>query len=257
MASRPGAVGVSRRTGVLLGLLVAALGTLLLVIGLSGRSEQEESRLETTPVVVVKEGIPRLTPVDQMSARVEIIDVPVDLVVTNAFTSLEQLAAQTGSVALVDLLPGEQLTAKRIGIRPNASGVIVPDGLVEVTVSLSSDRALGGLLAPGGTVGVLASFGTSATDGVTGFLLHSTLVSAVQFASADVVDVQANETGTSGAVVRAPLSDILVTLAVRSGEAGRIVYAAQFGELWLTSETSGSSVGNEPQVDLPRLGLVP
>ena len=248
---------MSRRRGVLIGLVVAAVGTLLLVAGLSGKTNESSTSEETTSVVVVKDPIPRLTPVDQMRTRVEVVDVPVDLVIPDGFSSLDELAAQAGSVALVDLIPGEQLSGKRLGTRPNASGVIVPDGLVEITVSLPSDRALGGLLAAGNTVGVVVSFGTSPTDGVTGFLLHSTLVSAVQYASADVIDVQANEAGASGTVVRAPLSDILVTLAVDSSQASRIVYGSQFGELWLTAENSASTVGNESGVDLPRLGLVP
>jgi len=179
----------------------------------------------------------------------------VELVVSGGFVSLEELSQLSRNVALVDLIPGEQLLRKRLGERPNISGVIIPTGLVEVSIALAPDRALGGLLAPGNRLGVVVTLGTNADEGVTYVLLHSTLVTAVQYANADAVNVLSSESSSAGAVVRAPNSEILVTLAVSSADANRVVFASQFGQLWLTAENAESVVGTEPPVDLPGLGV--
>ena len=70
------------------------------------------------------------------------------------------LAALAGQVATVDLQPGEQLLAVPLR-RPaelQAPGTVaVPAGLQEVSVLLEPQRAVGGRLAAGDTVGVFVS----------------------------------------------------------------------------------------------------
>jgi pilus assembly protein CpaB len=190
-----------------------------------------------------------------MMPNLEIVDVPADLVVSGSFNSIDELSGIPREVSLVDMIPGEQLLRVRLGERPNISGVIIPPGLVEVTIALAPDRALGGLLAAGNRLGVLATFGSNPAEGVTYVLLHTALVTAVQYSNADAANVLSSGSPATGDVVRAPSSEILVTLAVSSIDANRVVFASHFGQLWLTAENAESAVGTEPPVDLPGLGV--
>ena len=89
----------------------------------------------------------------------------------------------SGRVAAVDMLPGEQLLSGRF-VSPDdlraPGSVEVPAGLQEVSVLLEPQRAVGGRLAAGDTVGVVVSQtiqdGTPATHAV----LHHVLVTQVQ-----------------------------------------------------------------------------
>jgi pilus assembly protein CpaB len=141
----------------------------------------------------------------------------------------------------VDLVPGEQLLRGRF-LEPEAlaalSAVEVPEGLHQVSVSLEAQRALGGRLRPGDTVGVIASFTNveAAEDGqaqgeTTHLVLHKVLVT--HFDGGAAVDDE-DEAASSGG--NATEGHVMVTLAVDPTAAERVVLEAEHGSLWLTHE---------------------
>jgi pilus assembly protein CpaB len=125
----------------------------------------------------------------------------------------------------------------------------VPAGFQEVAVALEPERAVGGELGPGDTVGVAMSFepfdlpGTEdLTPSQTHLTFHKVLVTAVQFdqndaAAADAASAQDDE-NPGADVERAPSLRLLVTLAMKAPEVEQVVFAAEFGHIWLTAENA-------------------
>ncbi len=180
---------------------------------------------------------------------------------TNAVDNLEALA---GQVVGVELVPGEQLLESRFVTRANFAnrilGVDVPDDKIEITIALDPERAIGGLILPGDTVAVFASFdpfdlkanvvevdgeevplpdsvadSTEAkTPNTTDLLLQKILVTAVQ----EDVSNSFNDDEQRDVLTESPESELLITLAVDPSEAERIIFAAEFGLLWLGAERS-------------------
>ena len=131
---------------------------------------------------------------------------------------------------------------------------------MEVTVALDPARSVGGLLEPGQTVAVLASFEPfqlsataidvdgevipipgsvagdtdAATPNTTDIILRKVLVTAVQ-ENADAT-LGSNDDEETNRLREAPDGALLVTLAVRPFDAERIVFTSEFGFLWLAIE---------------------
>ena len=194
--------------------------------------------VRTVDVLVADELIPEGTPADALADLVRTETVPAKTVVAGRVTDLDALA---GRVATVDLLPGEQLLAARF-VRPDhleVPGIVdVPEGLQEVSVLLEPQRAVGGRLAAGDTVGVVVSLrmedGTSATHAV----LHGVLVTQVQGAPAPAESTGDQQTASSG--TPAPSASIMITLGVSAAQAEAVVFGIEHGTLWLSLEPDGA-----------------
>jgi pilus assembly protein CpaB len=162
--------------------------------------------------------------------------VPASIVPDGAVT---ELASHSGMVASVDLQPGEQLLGSRL-VDPQAleepGTVPVPDGLQEVTIQLEAPRVIGGQLAAGDTVGFFVSFeGEEGRESKTAKDLHKVLVTSVQGAPSTTVPAEGAEaTGNQAPAV--PEGSMLVTFAVNADTAEKIVYASEFGRIWLSLE---------------------
>ena len=230
--------------GVLAALLLAMIGTLLIVgyvRGIEGRALADERRV---PVLVVQQAIPEGATAGEIAAAVDLEQVPAKV---RAEGAVDKLGDLEGLVAAVDLVPGEQITKARF-LTPAAveeeQGVKVPEGLLEVTISLEASRVVGGKIKPGDVVAVVGSFSEGASDGeedagkadpTTHVLLHKVLVTEIgtegQMAAAE--GQQAPDAAAAPVSTGAP---ILVTLALDAPSVERVVHTAEFGKLWLASE---------------------
>ena len=245
--------------GVVLALLLAAVGTVALVAYVSRAEERARSGEELVEVYVVDELIPAGTPADQIETAVSVEEVPAKVRPEN---SVDNLGNLVGQVTAVDLLPGEQVLDSRFVARSNftnrEAGVDVPDDKVEITLSLDPERALGGLITPGDTVAIFASFepfdvdaGVVEVDGedvpipasvadqiesktpnTTDLLIQKVLVTAIQ----EEPNTGLGDDEERDRLKEAPESNVLVTLAVDPAEAERIIFTAEFGLLWLAGE---------------------
>ncbi len=251
-----------RLTGIIVAIVLAAIGTVALVAFVRNAEERAQAGEELVEVYVVDQPVAAGTPGDQLATRVRVELVPVKVQADGSVDSLQGLA---GRVAAVDLVPGEQLVTSRFIERNDfanrEAGIVIPDDKVEVTISLDPERAIGGLVRPGETVAVLASFEpfdleativeidgdeialpdavaaevSGKTPNSTGILLRKVLVTAVQqdprantFATSN--DEEVNELNT------APAGSLLITLAVDPADAERLIFTQEFGFVWLASE---------------------
>lgn len=230
----------TRLIAALTALVLAVLGAVLINGYVQGADARALAGVRTQPVLVVVKPVAAGTPVSRLSGSVQSKAVPLTAIATGALTNLDGVK---GTVASVDLVPGEQLLKSRL-VSPSAiqktGSVAVPKGMQEVTVQLSPDRVVGGKIQPGEAVAVYFSFaGPSGAPGTTKLVFQSVLVTDVQGAPAP-------SDGKTGQA--APSGSVLVTLARPAADVQRIVYAAQYGTIWLSSEPADSVAGALPTV---------
>jgi pilus assembly protein CpaB len=215
-------------------LVLFVLGTVVLLAYVRGADARALAGAQPVRVLVVDQLIPAGTPGDGLAEFVRTEIVPAKAAVPGRVTDLADL---TGLVASTDLEPGEQLLAGRFenphDLRVPGT-VAVPEGLQEVSILLEPQRAVGGRLAAGDTVGVYLSQGDQ-----THVVLHFVLVTQVQGAPA--APAATTETGVDPAASTAPASSLMVTLAVDSQDAESVVFGAEHGTLWLSLEPEGAA----------------
>ena len=212
--------------GVLAGVL--ALGGALLLLGYVARADDRAmAGMQPTSVLVVTRAVPQDATPEQLAASVALEKLPAAAVAPGAATTLEQL---DGLVPTTALQPGEQLLTARLA-DPAAlaatGGPVVPKGYQQVSVQLDLQRALGGHVAAGDTVGVFLSYKDKEVNS-TQLALQKVLVTAVQGGGAAAED--------DGTVP--PQGTMTVTLAVEAEGAQKLVFAAEHGSVWLSAEPS-------------------
>jgi pilus assembly protein CpaB len=250
-----------RAIGLLVAVILALIGTVALVAFVAGAEERALEGEQLVEVYVVTELIAGGTSGDELEELVTVEEVPVKVRPDDA---VDSLATLRGRVAAVDLQPGEQLLESRFvevsEFTSREIGVQVPEDMVEVTVALDPERAVGGLLEPGQTVSVFASFEPfelttflveidgeevvippaagqdveAETPNSTDLILHKVLVTAVQERPA--AGSFGAEDGEVDRLTTAPEDQILVTLALPPNDAERVVFTAEFGLVWLAVE---------------------
>jgi pilus assembly protein CpaB len=272
---------VRRIIGTLFAVALAIAGTLLLVGYVRGAEERALAGEELVPVVVADAPIEQGSGSEALATAVRIEQVPAKV---RADDAVAELADLEGMAAAVDLMPGEQLLMSRF-VEPETlethRRVEVPPDLLEITVSLMPERAVGGRLEAGDLVAVFASFdpfeadavepGTEEpigigepldpeSDGVilvgttegeeenrvrtpnsTHLVLHKILVTNVQV---EQLPRRPDEDAGDEAPELAPTGNLLITLAALPGDAQRIVFTAEHGFLWLAAEDADA---DEPE----------
>ena len=223
-------------------LVLLLVGTVVLLAYVQGADARALAGVETTEVLVADQVIPEGTPADGLTALVRTEVLPAKAALAGRVTDLDELA---GQVSTVDLQPGEQLLAARFA-GPESLGtpgvVPVPEGLQEVSVQLEPQRAVGGRLAAGDTVGIVVSQSGDG-GGRTHTVLHEVLVTQVQGAPAPVQEDGGDGAETASAGSAAPTSSLMITFAVTARQAESVVFGAEHGTLWLSLEPDGARTG--------------
>jgi pilus assembly protein CpaB len=236
---------VRRLLAALAALVLALVGAVVLVAYVRGADARALAGVQTVTVLVVDQEIPAGTPGDQVVDSVRSELVPAKAAAPGRVTDLAEL---TGTVATVDLQPGEQLLAARFAAPDDvrAPGTVdLPAGDQEISVLLEPQRAVGGRLSAGDTVGVYISM-AGADAGVTHAVLHGVLVTQIQGAPAAAPDTAAaDDTGAQAA----PSQSLMITLAVTAREAEPIVFGMEHGTLWLSLEPDGADNGGTKVID--------
>ncbi|MDR6120396.1 pilus assembly protein CpaB [Aeromicrobium sp. SORGH_AS981] len=206
--------------------LLAVLGFAALVVYAQGADDRAFEGTGRTTVLRVTQEVATKTPASELAKSVETVDLPKAAVVPGALTDLSDVE---GEVTQGVLVPGDQLTAAKFASPDDVKGdTAVPKGMQELAIQLEGQRIVGGALAPGDLVGVMASY-----EGRTANAANRVRVLAV---SAGVGDAQV----ASGATV---------TVAVRTIDAEKIVNAMEFGKVWLTKQTTDTDTGGGRTVD--------
>ncbi|TQN43597.1 pilus assembly protein CpaB [Blastococcus colisei] len=220
-------------------LVLLVVGTSVLLAYVRDADSRALAGTRTVEVLVAEELVPAGTAGDQLAALVTIRTMPAMAALDGRVTDLSALA---GQVATVDLQAGEQLLTSRFAraIDLRAPGTVaVPEGLQEVSVLLEPQRAVGGRLAAGNTVGVFVSL-TSDAGPASHAVLHRVLVTQVQGAPAPVDPAASGEPEAASAGAPAPADNLLITLAVTAAQAEAVVFGMEHGTLWLSLEPDGA-----------------
>ena len=223
-----------RLLAALAALLLAATGAVVLLAYVRGADARALAGVQTVEVLVVDRLVPEGTPGEELAGLVRTEQLPAKAAVAGAVTDLDELA---GQVATVDLQPGEQLLAGRFAAPKDVEvpgTVAPPDGASEVGLLLEPQRAVGGRLAAGDTVGVHVS---TTEPAATHVVLNRVLVTQVQGAPAPAADGEATDTASSGGA--APSAGLMVTLGLRPEQAEAVVLGMEHGTVWLSLEPEG------------------
>lgn len=209
--------------------VLTLIGTWIIVTYVNNAEERAAGDQQFTDVLVPEEEIPAGTAADEMQNLVTDQSVPADLRPDDAVTDLADLG---DSVADAKLLPGEPLRTGRFvepGEGSQSRGAAVDEGDQVVSIALDAQRALGGGVRAGKRVGVVISIDqaeipddenpgqTTLGETLTGFVLNDI----------PVVAVSGGGEGGGG---------VMVSLSVDQSEAGRIVFGAEHGRIWLTEQ---------------------
>ena len=221
-----------RLIAALAALVLAATGAVVLLAYVRGADARALAGVQTVDVLVVDRPVAEGTPGEDLADLVRTERLPVKAAVPGGVPDLDAL---TGQVATVDLQPGEQLLAARFAAPEDLTvpgTVAAPAGTSEVSVLLEPQRAVGGRLAAGDTVGVHVSL-----DGQTRAVLSRVLVTQVQGAPVAVADGEGTDTASSGGA--APSASLMVTLGLRPEAAEAVVFGMEHGTVWLSLEPEG------------------
>lgn len=240
--------------GVGVAVALAAIGTWVIVSYVRGAENRALEGQATVSVLVVDSVIPAGSAAEDIRSSVRVETVPAKVQVRGSLQDVDDLQSLTGLVTSVDLLPGEQVIVDRFvttDVLEEQDQIDIPDGLVEVSVSLSPERAIGGVLRPGDMVAVFASFPpesvqseqtdgssepgslplTTAIPSTTHIILESVVVTNVQVE--ELPQANTSDDSDTASLELTPTGHLLVTLAVEPANAERIVYTAEFGTVWL------------------------
>ncbi|MFF1251024.1 Flp pilus assembly protein CpaB [Pseudarthrobacter sp. NPDC058329] len=232
---------------------LAIVGALLIVFYAQGADQRALASTEPKDVLVVKTAIPAGTPVNDMAASLVIEKVPAAGVSDSALGTLDNKA---GTVAAVDLVPGEQLLEERL-VAPEdvkAQGAVeVPAGLQEVSFEVEPKRVVGGRINVGDRVGISLNFENGAykakaEDATTQLTIRKVLVTAVQRAPQPASAEQPAEGGADPADTTLPEGSLMLTVAVTDVDAGKIIFTSINGSLWLTKEPLDAQ-DNGPRIE--------
>jgi pilus assembly protein CpaB len=219
--------------------LLTLFGTVLLVAYVNSAEQRALEGEELTTVLVTTEEVAANVPAAELGDRVAREEVPRNLRPEDAVSTLDELGNR---VTAVNILPGETLRAGRFQSQEQAQtagGVEIPEGTQIVTLSLEPQRALGGRISAGQTVGVMLSVDqaevpdptdptqVNVEDQATGMVLNNVLVT-------DVSGGVDEESGQADGAV-------MVSFALDESDAERLVFGAEHGRVWLTEQNADSS----------------
>ncbi|MDY7106408.1 MAG: RcpC/CpaB family pilus assembly protein [Actinomycetota bacterium] len=246
-----------RIASVALAVVCAALGTLLLAAYVRGAGAERAG--DTVLALVTTRAFDAGTTSTDMRTGVAVEEVPATAAPDDRLISPEQLGP---GLVISAPLGAREMVTRRVLVDPalvddGAPGndilaVDAPPELVQVTLALSPQRALGGRIRPGAEVTVLVSFDESAValapEGAGAAGVQATSSSAALFQGVLVTSVQSNALPSVDGATSAPESVTLVTLAVRPDQADELVYAAEYGKPWLAAESGLALPGESVDV---------
>lgn len=141
-------------------------------------------------------------------------------------------------VAGADIAPG-QLVLRSLFVAelPTASGLPIPDGKVAVTVALGVTQQVAGYVKPGATVAVFDTHGATNQTAADGEATTRVLLPEVE-----VLAVGPAPAGERQSTPNGPNGQVMLTFAVDTAQAERLILGSQTGSLHLALLTADSGV---------------
>lgn len=213
--------------------VLAGVGAVLLLSYVNSANERAMAGMKTVSVLVVAQPIPEGATAQQVAGMVVAKRLPAMAVVKETVKDVKQV---NGLVTVTSLQPGEQLLRTRFVdpaslVKPGT--VKVPDGMQEVSMSMSPTQAVAGRLAPGSKVGLYVR-GSTAPKLVLDKLLISRLQGGVPTAPPAEGEAPAQAAG-----------ELLITFAVYPDDVPTVIKAAQDGSRWLSLHPAEAGPSNQ------------
>jgi pilus assembly protein CpaB len=229
----------SRVLAILIAVALALVATVALVVYVNGADRRAISDQQPVQVWVAIKPIPAGT--TGLNAKntglIDLVAMPKKNAATNVVVSLTQIQ---NKVAAVNIVPDEQLLLSR-WVGPEEFGgrglLPIPRKHQAVSVGVELTKQVAGFVTPGDLVSLVVSMSRGGQGGgeavdTSEFLLENVQVLAVGTTALS----NASSKGSGGRVNQGKGSQTLtaVTLAVEDGDVPRVVYAAEYGSIYLT-----------------------
>jgi pilus assembly protein CpaB len=254
---------VNRRklTGVIASVVVAALGTIILLKSVNSKETKAlpPPAVATVDVLRVIKPVPQGTPAEALADSVEVQQVPESEKLADAIVSVDAIK---GMVAKTDLLPREQISQSRFQPQEELRKKEIGDdtGYIKVWIELDRLAALNGDVQAGDTVALFANFtgvtpmrpepvNETQTNPTTHLIVHKALVVDCSGCNSDIVPVAAPPADGQTATTIAIPPTVRVQIAVDAPAAERVVFAAKYGSMWLGYEGPSVIEDNTKIVD--------
>src|SRR5919202_1790810 len=219
----------SRGMVVVVAFLLATVATASVFLYVNGVKKEAKGTGGSVEVIVSKQDIPTGTRLDDLiqSGAFTTAQLPTDNVVHGAVTSLSQLR---GRVTSTPILAGEQIpTARLQGSQELPGGQLgIPSGFEAVSIPAEPAQVVGGIVHPGDHVTIFGTFtemgGQGSLDDVTSVL---------------VPDARIVKT-TRPSIDQGPTTPMTITLALRPGDAQKVVFTQESGNVWMALLAPGN-----------------
>lgn len=284
--------------GIVVAVVLATIGTLALVSYVQNAKDEAVKEEAQVSVLVVTDTIRQGATFSEISSAVKATEIPERLLAADAVTDLDDVDAelvagielQAGeqllesrlvdakSLVRVEVPKGlQELTLALDPVRAGGADLEAGD-IVGVVLSfepfdLTSDGLPASSDDPVDTPINVQPQQTAKTPNTTHLALNNVLVTSVKYSQADserVSEVQtasadgsndnsSNDPVLAATIDEAPGNELLITLAVTAPEVEQLIFAAEFGLIWLTGQNADTNPGgtrivtlNQVYVSVPR-----
>lgn len=235
-----------RRVLLIAAAVVAALGTVLVLVYVQGADNRARDAYETTEVLVATQQIERGETVAAAAAGGKLALEPVarGQILPGALTTTEGVEQD---VAMTDIFPGEQVVPQKLG----ASAVeetrlqIPAKGDMAMSINLTDPARVAGFVNPGSEVAIFVN-GTDTTTGQAYSRVLLTRVTVIAVGSTTPITTTTTTEGQGGEQVAETLPRTLITLSVSQPQMQKVLLGQSQGELSFALLTEDSKVKLTP-----------
>lgn len=209
--------------------LIALAGTTLIVLYVQGVDQRATEGQELVEVLTATDVINTGDTVAdaQAAGKFETSQVRLEDLVEGALTSTSSISEL---VAIGTIFPGEQVIARRFGSLGDTSSLVIPEGLLAVSVELTDPARVAGFVNPGSEVAIFVSgtpvLGAQQLPAYTGLLLPKVQVIGVGTTSITSRNTTEGEQQTVEQVAKT-----ILTLAVDQEQAEKLIFASRNSEV--------------------------
>jgi pilus assembly protein CpaB len=237
---------MGRRTVLLIvAVLIAAAGTALILMyvqGINARAVEGQERVEVLAATDQIDAGEKFADA-QAAGKIDTVEIARDDMVDGALASGDSI---TDDVALSTIYPGEQIIPQKFGKAGNQDTLSIPEDKIAVSVELTDPARVAGFVNPGSRVALFVSVdpelltdtGSRPLPAYTQLLLPDVQVVGV----GDTTVHTTTTTDEEGQQTTEEIPRTILTLAVTTEEAKKVVFGARNGELALGLRTTKSDV---------------
>lgn len=215
--------------------VVAALGTLLVVLYVHGADKRADTRYKAVTVLRAVKPIAAGETVEQAQASgaIQTGTVSQQDLLPGALNGADPIAGQS---ALTAISPGEQILQTKFGSSAASSALTMPKGMLAISVTLTDPARVAGFVNPGDQVAIFLNGSSADGAGGAGGEYTRMLLPRVQVIAVGATTVtSATQTDATGAQTTGqpaePTSNTLLTLALNQHDAEKVLFASKAGEL--------------------------